>query len=76
MPRKAFVSLTALPEDDRIDAMGQIAAEGETVGFFVDDNAKADRYLEKLLNRYAVRLIGRSAGPGGTILCRIGPRLN
>lgn len=54
--------------------IGTAAAGGLTVGFFVATDAIADRYLAKLLARHAVRVIGRSAGPGGTILCRIGPR--
>lgn len=56
--------------------MGQMAADGRTVGFFVDDDAKADRYLEKLQAGYAVRVISRGPWPGGIVFCRIGPRLN
>lgn len=45
---KAFADLADLPEDERIHIIGQTADAGERVGFFVDDDAKADRYIAKL----------------------------
>jgi hypothetical protein len=49
---KAFADLADLPEDDRIRVIGETAERGERVGFFVDDDAKADRYIKKLLKWY------------------------
>ena len=71
---KAFADLGDLSEDDRIDAIARTAACGHIVGFVVEDDAKADRYCEKL-RRYNVRVIDRSAGPvKDTILVRVGPK--
>ena len=73
---RPILHINAIPEDEQIATMGQMAADGRTVGFFVDDDAKADRYLEKLQAGYAVRVISRGPWPGGIVFCRIGPRLN
>ena len=45
---RAFADLADLPEDQRIRIIGNTAMAGERVGFFVDDEAKADRYIAKL----------------------------
>ena len=69
-----YADLYDLPEDQRIAIIGSTAAEGSVVGFIVEDDAKADRYLEKLIAGHRIRLIDRLAGPvPGTILVRIGP---
>jgi hypothetical protein len=71
---KGFADLANLPEDDRIAIIGTYAAEGRIIGFIVEDDEKADRYLTKLVARHRVRLVGRSPGPvAGSILVRIGP---
>jgi len=68
---KAYADLGDLPEDERIEVLAQ-TAQSAVVGFVVEDNAKADRYLLKLGPR--VRLIGRGPGPvANTVLVRIGP---
>lgn len=71
---KAFADLADLPEDTRIDIIGQTASGGALVGFVVDDDEKADRYIKKLSERFKVRIIDRGAGPvANTILVRVGP---
>jgi len=74
MTLRGAADLTHLPENERIDHMGRVAAAGEVVGFFVENDAKADRYLARLLERHAIRLIWRGPGPEGSILVKIGPR--
>ena len=49
---KTFADLADLPEDDRIRVIGETAESGDRVGFFVDDDAKADRYIRKLTKWY------------------------
>jgi hypothetical protein len=70
---KAFADLADLPEDERIAIIGATAAAGQIVGFVVEDDEKADRYLTKL-RPYRVRLVWRGPGPvAKTVLVRIGP---
>lgn len=70
----SYADLADLPEGRRIAIIGQ-AAESAVVGFFVDDDAKADRYIEKLRARYKVRLIDRKADVlvNNTVFVKIGP---
>lgn len=71
---KAYADLYELPEDRRIEVIAQVAAAGNVVGFVVEDDAKADRYVTKL-KAYPVRIIDRKSGPvKNTILVRIGPK--
>lgn len=63
-------------EDDRITIIGKTATRGAIVGFIVEDDAKADRYIDKIMTRFTrVHVIDRKPGPvAGTILVRIGPQ--
>lgn len=71
---KAYADLAGLPEDVRIRAIADAAAAGNIVGFIVDDDAKADRYIEKL-KAYPVRFIDRKVGPvEKTVMVRVGPK--
>ena len=71
---KAYADLYELPERARIDVIGRTAADGHIVGFVVEDEAKADRYVEQLLERFKVRIVDRVPGPvPNTILVRVGP---
>ena len=56
---KAFADLADLPEDERIRIIGETAERGERVGFFVDDDAKADRYIQKLMSGFRVQVVER-----------------
>lgn len=66
---RGYADITSLPEDERIRLIGQRAELGERVGFFVDDDAKADRYVNKLITRFRVHEVERSHNmPGNTVL--------
>lgn len=58
---KAYADIADLPEDDRITILGTMAEQGQIVGFFVDTEVMADRYLRKLTKRFRVELVDRSA---------------
>jgi hypothetical protein len=72
---KAFADLADLPEDERI-AVIAATAQTQVVGFFVDDDVKADRYIRKLGDR--VRLIERKPDVlvKGTVFVKVGPKEN
>ena len=80
---KAFADLESLPEDDRIDVIGNttmtcgnpFATEPFIVGFIVESEEKADRYIEKLKKKFPeIVIIGKGAGPvKGTVAVRVGP---
>ena len=69
----AYADLGDFAENDQIEAIGRTASGGALVGFIVDDDEKADRYIAKLAKRFpVVRVIDRMAGPvKGTILVRV-----
>ncbi len=71
---KAFADLADLPEDERIRLIGEAACHS-IVGFFVDDDEKADRYIEKLA-AFPVRVIERKRDllVKNTVLVKVGPR--
>jgi hypothetical protein len=58
---KAFADLADLPEDERIRIIGQTAEQGQRVGFFVDDDEKADHYIDKLLRGFRVQVVERKS---------------
>jgi len=71
---KGFADLADLPEDERIGIIGEAAMGGSLIGVVVDDDAKADRYIRKLTERFKVRIVDRSTGPvKGSVLVRVGP---
>jgi hypothetical protein len=69
---KGFADLADLPEDERIAIIAE-TAQTQIVGFFVDDDAKADRYIRKLGTR--VRVIERRPNflVKGTVFVKVGP---
>lgn len=74
---KAFADLGDLPEDTRIKVIAETAAAGEVVGFVVENDAKADRYIKKLGKFPLVRVSYRGPGPvKGTILVRVSAKGN
>lgn len=61
---KGYADLFHLHEDARIEIIGKRAATGERVGFVVEDNVKADRYVKKLSRLFPdVEVVKRSDGP-------------
>lgn len=69
---KAYADLADLPEDERIRAIADTAMHGHTgVAFVVEDDAKADRYIEKL-KKFNVHVAARGEGPvAGTVFVRV-----
>lgn len=70
---KGYADLADLPEDERI-AIIAATAQTQIVGFFVDDDVKADRYIRKLGDR--VRVLERKADVlvKGTVFIKVGPK--
>lgn len=77
MKRKPFYAdLHDLGEEERIRVIGQQAEAGKKVAFIVEDTAKADRYIRKLLLDFNVRVIERGPEPLGvkdTVYVKVGP---
>lgn len=70
-----YADLADLPEDQRIQVIGEAAEQGLLVGFVVETKWKADRYIRKLA-RYNIRILDTSPGPiPKSVLVRVGPIL-
>lgn len=78
-----FADLADLEEDKRIEMIGdsvmktpRTSADKPVMNaFVVDDDAKADRYIKKLQDKFpGIRIIDRSDGPikGRSVTVRIG----
>lgn len=70
-----FQDLGDREEDERIDIIAHtITAHRMIVGFVVENDAKADRYVRKLQEKARVRVLGRYPGPSpNTVMVRVGP---
>lgn len=70
-----YADLGDLSEDTRINMIGATATSGKIVSFIVEDDAKADRYLNKMRQQgYDVRVVGRGKGPvKNTVYVKVGP---
>lgn len=78
----AYADIASVKEDDRIQIIGRTIMEGsrsesgksKVVGFVVEDDEKADRYINKLMSKFpCVNVISRGVGPvKGTVLVRVG----
>lgn len=73
---KAYADLADLPESERVRVIGQVAESGERVGFFVDDGAAADRYIEALTRDFKVVVVERKSNVlvKGTVFVKVGRR--
>lgn len=77
-----FADIADFEEDDRIEMIGKAVMNAPRssadkpilVAFVVEDDAKADRYIEKLQKRFpGIRVIDRFPGPvPDTVSVRIG----
>lgn len=69
----AYADVADHPEDDRIRMIGKAASAGALVGFIVEDDPKADRYIAKLAKMFPlVSVVDRMPGPvKNTILVRV-----
>lgn len=63
MKRPIFEDLHALPENERIVKMGNHAMAGEKVGFVVEDDAKADRYIRTMITLFPKLKAVKGRGP-------------
>jgi hypothetical protein len=69
-----YADLADLPEDERVAIIGKQAEAGKRVAFVVEDDAKAERYIRKLLLDFKVKIVGRGSGPvKGTVYVKVGP---
>lgn len=69
-----YADLADFPEDDRIVAIGKVAEGGKVVAFIVENEAKADRYIRKVLLDFNVKVLERGRGPvEGTVYVKVGP---
>ena len=76
MKTKIYQDLVHLPEDDRIAVLGQVAEQGQIAAFIVEDDDKADRYIQKLQERFKIQVLSRTPGRVGAdqvVAVRIGP---
>ncbi len=76
---KGYADLASLPEDDRIAVIRETVAQGISVGIFVDDDEKADRYIEKLGAAVAVldrRKPGSVLNVRNAVFIKFGPRVH
>lgn len=69
MKRPKYANLGELTEDKRIELIGhRVVDHHEQVAFIVEDDAKADRYVAKLLEQFLGLIVKhRGPGPKGTI---------
>lgn len=69
MKKPMYADLGDISENNRIDLIGhRVVDHHEQVAFMVDDDAKADRYIAKLLKKFpGVSVKTRGPGPAGTI---------
>jgi hypothetical protein len=58
-------------EREQIDAIGKSTRGGKLVGFFVDDDAKADRYVAQLRARFPTITIVDRRPLFGAVLVRV-----
>ncbi len=76
----AFADIADYEEDDRIKIIAhQVTVHHMTVVFIVEDNAKADRYMQKLHGLdHSIREIDRlpNVPTKGMITVKIGPQVN
>jgi len=56
-----YADIANLQEDQRIALIGEQAMKGQRVGFVVEDDEKADRYVAKLMARFSVEEVRREA---------------
>lgn len=77
MKKPFYMDLGDLEEEKRIAMIGHQAQDhGRKVAFIVDDDAKADRYIRKLLLDFKVKVLERgydALGVKKTVWVKVGP---
>ena len=72
-----FSDLYKLKEDDRIDLIGHCAMHKlMTVGFVLEDDAKAERYIAKLKAKFPQIVIHEKGPLKGLVMVKVGPPLH
>ena len=73
-----YADLHDLHEDKRIDLIGHRTIDHEEiVGFVVDDDKKADRYIEKLKEKFpTIEVVDRGKITGEAVLVRLKKKAN
>ena len=74
---KTYADLADLPEDKRINVIGNAAMKGQRVAFIVDDEPeKPLRYIKKLTTLFPqVGVLEMHPGPGANVITVIVERL-
>lgn len=76
MKKPVYADLADLPEDDRIAIIGAQVQAGKRVAFLTDNDAKADRYIRKLAERFGAEVEARGAGPiPNVVYVKVRPKL-
>ncbi len=79
MKRLHYKDLSDESEDERIRQIGdKVMNEKLTVGFIVEDDLKAERYIKKLKKRFqGIHVIAQYRGLiPETVLVKVGPPVN
>lgn len=75
-----YADLFELSEDSRIEAIGNAATDGNTVGVLLEKNdpKKIERYIRKVTSRYPkVCVLDRFDGPTSLVVTiKFGPKPN
>ena len=71
--KPVFADLHSLTEDQRIDLVGRCVMMGQTTGFLVEDDEKADRYIKKLTERFPGVQIGARGKVGTSVAVKVLP---
>lgn len=80
MSVKGYTDLYDLPEDERINVIGNTVLNAPSsstdkpmiMAFVVEDNEKADRYEKKLLAKFpTIRVIDRVPAPANCVAVRV-----
>lgn len=71
-PPKAAFDVSKLSESQQIEIIGRTAESGQVVGFFVKDDATADRYIEQMQQQFKITITFREHYRG-MVLVKAGP---
>jgi hypothetical protein len=77
--RPFYLDIADHEEDQRITIIGHAATcEKKIVAFIVEDDVKANRYLDKLKKKYpGIKVLERGNGPViGTVFVKVGPNMS
>ncbi len=74
--KPVYADLHDLPEDEHVAIIGAQVQAGKCVAFFTDNDAKADRYIRKLAERFGTEVEARGEGPiPNVVYVKVRPKL-